>query len=79
LARIVTHGARRRSFDSPISSPRDAGIMVPWDHLFRDNKAPNEKTITLAEEVEPRKIQRADVAPADGLTPVVDGGSSGRP
>jgi hypothetical protein len=31
------------------------------------------KTITLAEEVEPRKIQRADVPPADGFTLVVDG------
>jgi hypothetical protein len=37
------------------------------------------KTITLAEEVEPRKIQRVDVAPADGFTLVVDGRSSGRP
>jgi hypothetical protein len=31
------------------------------------------KTITLADELEPRKVQRADVAPADGFTLVVDG------
>ena len=31
------------------------------------------KTITLADELQPRKIQRADVPPADGFTLVVDG------
>lgn len=31
------------------------------------------KTITLAEEVQPRNVQRADVAPADGFSLVVDG------
>jgi hypothetical protein len=31
------------------------------------------KTITLADKLEPRKVQRADVAPADGFTLVVDG------
>jgi hypothetical protein len=31
------------------------------------------KTITLVDEVQPRNIQRADVAPADGFSLVVDG------
>ena len=31
------------------------------------------KTITLTEELEPKKVQRADVAPVDGFTLVVDG------
>ena len=31
------------------------------------------KTITLVDEPQPRKVQRADVAPADGFTLVVDG------
>ena len=31
------------------------------------------RTITLADEIQPRNIQRADVAPADGFTLVVDG------
>ena len=31
------------------------------------------KTITLADESQPRIIERADVAPADGFTLVVDG------
>ncbi|SDR87950.1 hypothetical protein [Bradyrhizobium canariense] len=31
------------------------------------------KTITLTEETQPRKIQRADVAPAEGFSLVVDG------
>ena len=31
------------------------------------------KTITLTDEFEPRKVQRADVSPADGFTLVVDG------
>jgi hypothetical protein len=31
------------------------------------------KTIALTDELEPRKVQRADVAPADGFTLVVDG------
>jgi hypothetical protein len=31
------------------------------------------KTITPADEIQPRNIQRADVAPADGFSLVVDG------
>jgi hypothetical protein len=31
------------------------------------------KTITLTDEIQPRNVQRADVAPADGFTLVVDG------
>lgn len=31
------------------------------------------KTITLTDEIQPRSVQRADVAPADGFTLVVDG------
>jgi hypothetical protein len=31
------------------------------------------RTITLADEAQPRNIQRADVAPADGFSLVVDG------
>ncbi len=31
------------------------------------------KTITLADELQTRNVQRADVAPADGFTLVVDG------
>ena len=31
------------------------------------------KKITLAEETQPRNIQRADVAPAEGFSLVVDG------
>jgi len=31
------------------------------------------KTITLADELQAKNIQRADVAPADGFTLVVDG------
>ncbi|WP_213772315.1 hypothetical protein [Bradyrhizobium sp. dw_78] len=31
------------------------------------------KTISLAEETQPRNIQRADVAPAEGFSLVVDG------
>jgi len=31
------------------------------------------RTITLADESQPRIIERADVAPADGFTLVVDG------
>jgi hypothetical protein len=31
------------------------------------------KTITVIDEVEPRIIQRADIAPADGFSLVVDG------
>jgi hypothetical protein len=32
-----------------------------------------EKKISLAEETQPRNIQRADVAPAEGFSLVVDG------
>jgi len=31
------------------------------------------KTITLADEAQPRNIQRADIAPAEGFSLVVDG------
>ena len=31
------------------------------------------KTTTLADEIQPRNIQRADVPPADGFSLVVDG------
>ena len=31
------------------------------------------KPITLADEIQPRKIQRADVPPTDGFSLVVDG------
>jgi hypothetical protein len=31
------------------------------------------QTITLAEEIQPRNVQRADVAPTDGFSLVVDG------
>jgi hypothetical protein len=31
------------------------------------------KTISLVEEVQPRNIRRADLAPSDGFTVVVDG------
>jgi hypothetical protein len=31
------------------------------------------KTITVVDEAQPRNIQRADVAPADGFSLVVDG------
>ena len=31
------------------------------------------KTITLADEIQPRRVQRADAAPADGFSLVVDG------
>ncbi|MFL5239642.1 MAG: hypothetical protein ACJ8EL_19010 [Rhizomicrobium sp.] len=31
------------------------------------------KTITLPDEAQPRNVQRADVAPADGFSLVVDG------
>jgi hypothetical protein len=36
-------------------------------------KVPMKKPMTSADEIEPRKVQRADVAPADGFSLVVDG------
>jgi hypothetical protein len=36
-------------------------------------RQPLKKPITLVEEIQPRNIQRADVAPANGFSLVVDG------
>ncbi|PDT85764.1 hypothetical protein CO669_31050 [Bradyrhizobium sp. Y36] len=36
-------------------------------------KAPHEKPTTQIDEIEPRTVQRADIAPADGFSLVVDG------
>jgi hypothetical protein len=36
-------------------------------------KVPMKKPIAQTDEIEPRNIQRADVAPADGFSLVVDG------
>jgi hypothetical protein len=42
-----------------------------WFH--NDARHPMKKTITLAEEVQPKVAERADLLPAEGFSLVVDG------